>query len=154
MDQRRIERYERITRQLADLIADTSPSLTAGMATICAVLHAKMPHHFWTGFYFVAGNDELHVGPYQGALACQVLKGSGVCLHAAQTKSPVIVPDVSAFPGHLTCDARSKSEIVIPVLKGECVVAVLDIDAAVLSAFTDADVTPLTRIVRLLDPLL
>jgi len=153
MDQRRIERYGRITRQLEDLIADTSPSLTAGMATICAVLHAKMPHHFWTGFYLVVG-DELHVGPYQGPLACQVLKGSGVCLHAAQTRSAVVVPDVSAFPGHVACDARSKSEIVIPMLKDGVAVAVLDIDAAELHAFTDADIEPLTDIVHLLDPLL
>jgi len=154
MEPQRMARYERIHRQLEKLIAGSSPSLVSGMATICAVLHAKMPHHFWTGFYFVADDDELHVGPYQGALACQVLKGSGVCLHAAHTRSPVVVPDVSAFPGHVACDARSRSEIVIPVLKEERVVAVLDIDAAVLSAFTDADVPPLTCIVRLLDPLL
>ncbi len=153
MGQRRTDRYERITRQLSDLVADRSPSLTAAMATICAVLHAKMPHHFWTGFYLVAG-DELHVGPYQGPLACQVLKGSGVCLHAARTRSTIVVPDVSAFPGHVACDARSKSEIVIPLVKDGVAVAVLDIDAAELRAFTDADIEPLTNIVHLLDPLL
>ena len=87
------------------------------MATICAVLQAKMSHHSWTGFYFVASNNELHVGPYQGPVACQVLRDRGVCLHCVQTQKPVIVPDVEQFPGHIACDSRSKSEIVLPVSK-------------------------------------
>ena len=66
MDERRAARYERLYEQLRDLIEDKSPNLRAAMATICAVLHAKMQHHFWTGFYFVKSEDELHVGPYQG----------------------------------------------------------------------------------------
>lgn len=153
MDPRRIERYERIAHQLEDLIVGKSPSLAAGMATVCAVLHAKMPHHSWTGFYLVASEDELHVGPYQGPLACQILNGRGVCLHAARTQSAVVVPDVAAFPGHIACDARSRSEIVIPLIKTGKAVAVLDIDAVELGVFTDADVEPLTQIVRLLEPL-
>jgi GAF domain-containing protein len=120
------------------------------MATVCALLHHKMPHHLWTGFYFVAGADELHVGPYQGPLACQVLRGRGVCLHCANTGRAVVVPDVEQFPGHIACDSRSKSEIVVPVLKGDRVVAVLDIDSAQLAQFDDDDVAPLSRIVGLL----
>jgi len=154
MDERRAARYERLAEQLRDLITDKSPSLQAAMSTICAVLHAKMRHHSWTGFYFVASDNELHVGPYQGPVACQVLKGTGVCLHAALTQQPVIVPDVHAFPEHITCDARSKSEIVIPIIKDERVVAVLDIDSAELGQFDTSDVEPLTRILTLLDPLL
>jgi L-methionine (R)-S-oxide reductase len=153
VEARRAGAYERIYAQLEPLIRDTSPNLVAGMATIAAVLHAKLRHHFWTGFYFVAGEDELQVGPYQGAVACQVLKGRGVCLRAAQAKASVVVPDVEAFPGHIACDSRSRSEIAIPLMKGGRVVAVLDVDADRLAQFDEDDVAPLSRIVALLEPL-
>ena len=94
IDPRRPARYKRIYTQLQDLIASKSPNLIAAMATIYAVLHHKMGHHLWTGFYFVAGEDELHVGPYQGPVACQVLRDRGVCLHCARTRQSVVVPDV------------------------------------------------------------
>jgi L-methionine (R)-S-oxide reductase len=148
----RAARYDRIVAQLRELLEGGSPSLVAAMATVCAVLHAKMPHHSWTGFYFVAGVDELHVGPYQGPVACQVLKGHGVCLQAVQTKRPVVVADVGAFPGHIACDPRSKSEIVVPLLKRKRVAAVLDVDSTELAQFSNADVAPLQRIVSLLLP--
>lgn len=151
MDERRAARYERIYEQLRGLIEGRSPDLTAAMATICAVLHAKMPHHFWTGFYFVAG-DRLCVGPYQGPLACQVLEGQGVCLEGVRTRDPVVVPDVHAFPGHIACDARSKSEIVLPILKDGEVVGVLDVDSDKPDQFSEADVGPLEKIISLLDP--
>jgi len=151
---RRAGRYERIYEQLQELIKGKSPNLTAAMATICAVLHHKLPHHFWTGFYFVAEDQEdaLHVGPYQGPVACQVLKGRGVCLHCARTREPVIVPDVEQFPGHIACDARSRSEIALPVLKDDQVVAVLDVDSDELNQFDEGDIAPLAKILRLLDP--
>jgi L-methionine (R)-S-oxide reductase len=150
IDRKRPGRYERVYAQLRDLIEGESPNLTAAMATICAVLHHKMSHHFWTGFYFVASDDELHVGPYQGTVACQVLKGRGVCLHCVRTKQPVVVPDVHQFPDHIACDARSKSEIVLPVMKGDHVIAVLDIDSDKLAQFDEDDVAPLARILSLL----
>jgi len=154
MDTQRAARYERIAEQLRGLIEDKSPSLQAAMATICAVLHAKMQHHFWTGFYFVASEEELHVGPYQGPVACQILKGGGVCLRAARTKEAVVVPDVEAFANHIACDSRSKSEIVIPLLKDSRVIAVLDIDSTELNQFTEADIEPLSKILELLKPFL
>jgi GAF domain-containing protein len=154
MNVRRAGRYERIHSQLAGLIAGDSPSLIAAMATVCAVLHGKMPHHSWTGFYFLVGGDELHVGPYQGPVACQVLRGGGVCLHCARTRQPVIVPDVEMFPGHIACDPRSRSEIAMPVLSGERVVAVLDIDSAEPAQFDEDDVAPLAGILDLLTPYL
>ncbi len=152
IDPKRPARYERIYDQLKNLIEDKSPSLIAAMATTCAVLHHKMPHHFWTGFYFVAGEDELHVGPYQGAVACQVLKGRGVCLHCVRTGQPVVVPDVEQFPGHIACDSRSKSEIVLPLKKEERIVAVLDVDSDKLAQFDADDVAPLEKILSLLQP--
>jgi GAF domain-containing protein len=152
VDAQREARYERIYDQLRGLIDGRSPGLRAAMATICAVLHAKMPHHFWTGFYFVAGEGELHVGPYQGPVACQILREGGVCLRAVETCAPVVVLDVEAFPGHIACDPRSKSEIVLPVLRGDEVVAVLDIDSDKPAQFTEDDVPPLERILSLLGP--
>jgi L-methionine (R)-S-oxide reductase len=152
-DPRRAGRYERIHAQLRELI-EKSPDLIAAMATICAVLHHKMSHHFWTGFYFVAGEDELHVGPYQGPVACQVLKERGVCLHCARTGLPVVVPDVEQFPGHIACDARSKSEIALPVTRGDEVVAVLDIDSDRVNQFGAEDIEPLSAILDLLQPYL
>ena len=154
VDPRRAGRYERIYAQLKDLIEGKSPSLVAAMATTCAVLQHKMPHHLWTGFYFVAGENELHVGPYQGPLACQVLRERGVCLHCARTRQPAVVPDVEQFPGHIACDSRSRSEIALPVLKGDHVIAVLDVDSDKLAQFDEDDVAPLTSILDLLQPYL
>ena len=154
MDAQRVARYERLTEQLRGLIEDKSPTLQAAMSTICAVLHAKMRHHSWTGFYLVSGPDRLYVVPYQGPVACQVLEGQGTCLHAASTGEPVVVADVSAFPGHIACDSRSKSEIVIPLIKEDRVVAVLDIDSTELNQFSDADIAHLTKILNLLHPYL
>ena len=124
------------------------------MATVCAVLHARMSHHSWTGFYFTAGEDELHVGPYQGPVACQVLRGGGVCLHCVRTRQPVIVPDVEKFPGHIACDPRSRSEIAVPVMAGGKVTAVLDIDSTKPGQFDEDDVPPLAKILGLLGPYL
>jgi len=156
IDPRRPGRYERIYEQLKDLIEGKSPNLRAAMATMCAVLHHKMPHHSWTGFYFAVEDqdDRLHVGPYQGPVACQVLEGSGVCLHCAQTKQPVIVPDVEQFPGHIPCDDRSRSEIVLPLMQGDEMIAVLDVDSHKLAQFDEDDVAPLAQILRLLQPYL
>jgi len=153
-NRKRAGRYERIYAQLKDLVEDKSPNLMAAMATICAVLHHKMPHYFWTGFYFVNGSDELHIGPYQGPVACQILRDEGVCLHCIRTGQPVVVPDVHQFPGHIACDARSKSEIVLPVTKRDEVVAVLDVDSDKLAQFDADDVAPLARILGLLQPYL
>jgi GAF domain-containing protein len=151
MDASRAARYERIYEQLRDLIVGHSPDRIAAMATICAVLHAKMRHHFWTGFYLHDGEGVLRVGPYQGPVACQRLSGRGVCLQVATTGKPVVVEDVHAFPGHIACDPRSQSEIVVPLIVEGEVAAVLDVDAAERGQFSDDDIEPLSRIVALLD---
>lgn len=153
IDPRRAGMYERLFAQLEPLIREKSPDLVAGMATVAALLHAKLKHHFWTGFYFVAAADELHVGPYQGSVACQVLKGRGVCLESVRRGAAVVVPDVEAFPGHIACDSRSRSEIVIPLIEDGRVLAVLDIDSERLAQFDDDDIEPLSNIVSLLEGL-
>lgn len=154
IEERRLSAYDRIYKQLEGLISNKSPDVIAAMATIAAVLHAKLTHHSWTGFYFVAGSKELHVGPYQGPVACQILRDRGVCLAAVVSKKAVVVPDVHAFPGHIACDNRSMSEIVVPIIKNDNVVAVLDIDSTKPAMFYEDDVKPLEKIVTLLQPYL
>lgn len=119
----------------------------AGMATMSALLHHGFGH-LWTGFYRVVRPDLLLVGPYQGTLGClEIPFGKGVCGTAAQERRTVIVPDVHAFPGHITCDARSRSEIVVPVFdpRGQ-LIAVLDIDSDKPEAFDDEDREHLERL--------
>lgn len=121
------------------------------MATVAALLHHKMPHFLWTGFYTLT-EGELVVGPYQGPLACQVLeKGKGVCWAGIQQRQTLIVPDVHAFPGHISCNSRSKSEIVVPLIDREGRVwGVLDVDSRQLNAFSEIDQEWLERIVGLI----
>jgi L-methionine (R)-S-oxide reductase len=120
------------------------------MATINSVLAHRFTHFYWTGFYRVCG-DRLVVGPYIGTVGClQINFGRGVCGTAAETRQTLIVPDVNQFPGHIACDANSKSEIVVPVFgpDGE-LIAVLDVDADVLDAFDEEDQRGLERIAAL-----
>jgi len=121
----------------------------AGMATISALLHHAFGH-LWTGFYRVVQPNLLRVGPYQGTLGClEITLGKGVCGTAAAERRTIIVPDVSRFPGHIACDARSRSEIVVPVFdRDERLIAVLDIDSERVAAFDDEDAYALGRIMR------
>jgi L-methionine (R)-S-oxide reductase len=113
----------------------------AAMATFSALLHHGLGH-LWTGFYRVAeAGRSLRVGPYQGMLGClEIAFGKGVCGTAAASGKTVVVPDVEAFPGHISCDARSRSEIVVPVFdRRNTLLAVLDIDSALPSSFDGED---------------
>ncbi len=144
------KRYERIYRQLEELLQKTENRI-ARMATIASILQHKLPHYFWTGFYIHTDND-LIVGPYQGPLACQVLeREKGVCWASFLNKKTIIVPDVHKFPGHIACDSRSKSEIVVPLLdqKGHAW-GVLDVDSKMLNAFSPVDQHWLEKIVTLI----
>ena len=143
-------RYNRIYTQLQDLLAKPGNRLSR-MATIAAVLHHKMDHFFWTGFYLL-DEGELIAGPYQGPVACQLLeKNKGVCWAGILQQQSIIVPDVHQFPGHIACDSRSQSEIVVP-LKDENgqIYGVLDVDSKELNAFDEVDREGLERIVALL----
>jgi GAF domain-containing protein len=120
------------------------------MATINSLLAQRFPYFFWTGFYRVCGG-RLVVGPYIGTVGClQIEFGRGVCGTAAAEEETVIVPDVSAFPGHIACDPNSKSEIVVPVFNAKReLIAVLDVDSSELAAFDEEDRAGLERIVSL-----
>lgn len=119
------------------------------MSTLVALIHHTLPNAFWTGFYRVVG-EELVIGPYQGSLAClRIAKGRGVCGAAWETGASQVVPDVHAFPGHIACDSRSNSEIVIPVRDDRgAIVAVLDLDSTVYGAFDEVDRECLEEILR------
>lgn len=121
------------------------------MATIVAVLHHKMEYFFWTGFYMIY-DEELVVKTYQGPLACQVLlKHTGVCWAGFDQQKTIIVPDVHQFPGHIACDSRSNSEIVVPVWDASgTVTGVLDVDSVSLNSFDQTDAKWLEKITRLI----
>lgn len=122
----------------------------AAMATMSALIHHAFGH-LWTGFYrVVEPGTLLRVGPYQGTLGClEIQIGRGVCGTAAAERRTVVVPDVTTFPGHITCDARSRSEIVVPVIgRSGALIAVLDIDSDQVATFDEEDRRGLERIVR------
>jgi len=143
MDESKKEgRYQRIISQLEGLLTKTSDPV-ARMATIAAVLSHKFDYFFWCGFYMVH-DDKLIVGPYQGPVACQVLQDTGVCLAAVNQNQSIVVPDVHKFPGHIACDSRSNSEIVVPVRNPQGhIMAVLDVDSAAFGSFDQVDRTQL-----------
>lgn len=140
------QRYERLIGQLEDLLAVT-PDPIARMATVSALLAGKMSQFLWVGFYRLI-DGHLLVGPYQGALACQSLPpGQGVCWACVNTGRAVVVPDVDQFPGHIACDARSRSEVVVPCRDARGRIrAVLDADSDTLNAFETIDAQSLERI--------
>lgn len=147
------EAYEECYRAVQAVWSDEGGETlddVALMATINSVLANRFDHYFWTGFYRVCG-DRLVVGPYIGTLGClQIEFGRGVCGTAAAKRETVIVPDVNQFPGHIACDASSKSEIVVPVFNREHeLIAVLDVDSDRLNAFDEEDREGLEKIVSL-----
>ncbi len=132
-------RYDRVAQQLKELFGATREP-QARMATAAALLHAKMDGFFWVGWYLLR-DGELAVGPYQGPLACLVLVAHrGACWAAIDRRESVVIADVHAFPGHIACDSRSRSEIVVPVRAGAgAIVGVLDVDSERLANFDETD---------------
>ena len=142
------EQYALLLKQVQGLLEGESDRV-ANMANVAAVLHEAFGF-WWTGFYLVQGR-ELVLGPFQGPVACtRIPFGRGVCGTAWQQGRTVVVPDVEEFPGHIACSSASRSEIVVPVIKGKDVVAVLDIDSRELATFDGRDAAGLEAIVALL----
>ena len=143
------EAYEELQGQTEAVLEGIDDSVAA-MATISALIHNGFGH-LWTGFYRVVEPGRLlRVGPYQGTLGCMEIEfGRGVCGTAAAEGKTVIVDDVNEFPGHIACDARSRSEIVVPVFNSRReLIAVLDIDSERPSTFSEADRDGLERVVE------
>lgn len=132
-------RYAAVRERLLALWSG-EPDSIARMAAAACLLHEAMPHAFWTGFYRVVGS-ELVIGPYQGTPGCsRIAWGRGVCGAAWASGETQIVPDVHEFPGHIACDSRSESEIVVPVKdRRGTLIAVFDVDSTEKSAFDEVD---------------
>lgn len=143
------DRYAELAQEIAAVL-EGEPDRTARMATVSSMLADGFDHFFWTGFYVVdpTREQELVVGPYQGTLGClRIAFGRGVCGAAAARGETVIVDDVEAFPGHIACDSRSRSEIVVPVRDASgALIAVFDVDATSPAAFDAVDAQWLERI--------
>jgi L-methionine (R)-S-oxide reductase len=140
--------YEQLAQQLQGLLAgETDP--IANAANTAALLFDALPEVSWAGFYFLRA-EELIVGPFQGKPACvRIALGRGVCGTAAARRTTIIVPDVSAFPGHIACDSASQSEVVVPLSLGDRLLGVLDLDSRQLVRFDEADARGLERLAAL-----
>lgn len=133
----KLESYRLLLPQIAALVQGEN-NLVANLANVAAALRQTFSF-FWVGFYIVERN-ELVLGPFQGDIACsRIQKGRGVCGTSWQESKSIIVPNVDEFPGHIACSSLSKSEIVIPILKYNKVVAILDIDSDILNDFDETD---------------
>lgn len=142
--------YAELLPQIEALIA-VEPDLIANLANVAAVLKEAFGF-FWVGFYLKKG-DQLVLGPFQGPLACtRIAFDSGVCGHAYSTRETVIVPNVDEFPGHIACSSASKSEIVVPLISGDMVAGVLDVDSDIPDDFSTIDAVGLERVVSLITP--
>lgn len=140
--------YDTLFRQVKALVGDETDQI-ANMANVAALIHESFGF-WWTGFYRVE-DSQLVLGPFQGPLACtRIPFGKGVCGTAWQQARTVVVPDVELFPGHIACSSESRSEIVVPMFRGETVYAVLDIDSRELNTFDSIDRKWLERIVALI----
>lgn len=141
------EQYESLIPQINGLL-DGEPDLVANLANIVAALKEQFGW-FWAGFYLVK-NNELVLGPFQGPVACtRIRKGKGVCGASWEKAKTIIVPDVEKFPGHIACSSLSKSEIVVPVIRNNEVIGVLDVDSSKYDQFDTTDQKYLETIVNL-----
>jgi len=132
------EQYEQLLQQASALVQGESDKI-ANAANLSALVYHALPDLNWVGFYFYDGK-ELVVGPFQGLPACvRIALGRGVCGTAAVTKQTQRIADVDAFPGHIPCDSASRSELVVPLYKGEQLVGVFDLDSPKLDRFNEVD---------------
>ena len=137
--------YAQLAEELGGLLSGES-DFVANAANTSALLFDALPDLNWVGFYFLKG-DELVVGPFQGKPACvRIALGKGVCGTAAVERRTIVVPDVEAFPGHIACDAASRSEVVVPLIAGRELLGVLDLDSPKPARFDEDDARGLERL--------
>jgi GAF domain-containing protein len=138
--------------QAADSLTAGEPDAVANMANVAALLFETLPDLNWAGFYRNVGG-ELVLGPFQGRAACiRIPFGKGVCGTAAETREPLCVEDVNAFPGHIACDSASASELVVPLVNDGALLGVIDLDSPSLARFDSGDVAGCLELARLLAP--
>ena len=139
--------YVQLAEQLRSLLAGER-DLVANAANVAALLYCSLPDLNWAGFYFYR-DDELVLGPFQGKPACvRIAVGKGVCGTAAERRATVLVDNVHEFPGHIACDSGSNSEIVVPAIKGDRLIGVLDLDSPSFGRFDEEDARGLDELVR------
>lgn len=142
--------YSLLSKQLDGLLSGEK-DLIANLSNTSALINQFLPEINWVGFYLIK-NNALKLGPFQGLPACVDIEiGKGVCGTAVENNSTQLVDDVNAFPGHIACDANSKSEIVIPLYYNKEVIGVLDIDAPIKARFTEKDKDGLEQLVQVLE---
>ena len=142
------DKYRLLYDQVKAIVEDETDEI-ANMANVAAMIHETFGF-WWTGFYRVIG-DQLVLGPFQGPLACTRIRyGRGVCGTAWKEKVTQVVPDVELFPGHIACSSASRSEIVVPMWRGDDVAGVLDIDSEYLATFDEVDRQWLEKIAKVL----
>ncbi len=143
--------YAELATELRALLAD-EPDPVANAANAAAAIYHALPDLNWAGFYLLRG-DELVLGPFQGRPACvRIALGAGVCGTAAAERRSIVVPDVAAFPGHIACDTASRSELVVPLLAGDALLGVLDLDSPLLARFDAADRAGCETLARVIAP--
>lgn len=143
------ENYETVLLQLKGLTYGES-DLIANLSNASALLNQFLEEINWVGFYLNKG-EELVLGPFQGLPACiRIPFDKGVCGHAATTKQTVVVKNVHEFPGHIACDSATNSEIVVPILKNDELIGVLDIDSPLLNRFNEIDQKYLEQFVQII----
>ena len=140
------ELYANLLLQLRSLVAEEH-DLIANAANLSSLLYHSVPDLNWAGFYFHK-NEELVLGPFQGQPACvRIAIGKGVCGTAAQQRQTIIVDNVHDFPGHIACDSASNSEIVVPIIKEDRLIGVLDLDSPLIGRFDEEDAQGLNEVV-------
>ena len=140
--------YKDLASGLDALLADER-DVVANLANAAAAIYRTLPSLNWAGFYILRGN-ELVVGPFQGLPACvRIPLGKGVCGTAAVERRSILVPDVALFPGHIACDTASRSELVVPLLRGRSVIGVLDLDSPQLARFDECDQSGCENLARI-----
>ncbi|MGA2062376.1 MAG: GAF domain-containing protein [Thermoguttaceae bacterium] len=142
------ELYRQLSDQLRALLGDES-DLISNAANTAALIYLTLPDINWAGFYFLKG-EELVLGPFQGKPACtRIPLGKGVCGTATKERKTLVIPDVQKFPGHIACDTTSNSEIVVPLIKNNNLLGVLDIDSPILGRFDEEDQKGLERLAEI-----
>jgi GAF domain-containing protein len=141
--------YRSLDEQVSALLAGERDPI-ANAANICALLFDALPDVNWAGFYFLRSSRELVLGPFQGKPACvRIAFGRGVCGTAVEQRHSLLVADVHAFPGHIACDAASRSELVVPLMAGDDILGVIDLDSPSVSRFDSDDQAGIEQIAAL-----
>ena len=144
----KVEMYSNLASQLRSLVEDEQDFI-ANAANLSSLLYHSLPDLNWAGLYINKG-DELVLGPFQGKPACvRIAMGKGVCGTAAQQRQTILVDNVHEFPGHIACDSESNSEIVVPLIKEQQLIGVLDLDSPLFARFDDADARGLNELAEI-----